>query len=604
MITQKVCERPWAQRNVEKAARVRVTWHLLLRGWLNFKCRLPSVTSAAPARDDVSRVLPAAKFHPIFMSSPLRPQLHRLYLARRQVIFKNHARIARSIFRRPCSCTASLYAESEKGSDTLTKGLDATTKLPKPPADHRELAVTQGLFTTSVYSPGSPLFLPNGSDMLNKLAACLRAHYPQFGFREVITPNIYKKSLWEKSGHWDKYSEDMFEAIGRGATGEKADAELGEDESFGLKPMNCPGHCLVFASEKRSYRDLPIRYADFSALHRNEISGALSGLTRVRRFHQDDGHIFCRPSQIKDEIKRTMAFIDLIYSKIFRLGPYRLVLSTRPANYIGTVSEWNSAEQQLKTALDHTGLAWTVNEGDGAFYGPKIDIILKDSDGKEHQTATIQLDFQLPQRFNLSYVSPQTEPEHRTVESTQGPEFGAAERSGTATPVLIHRAVLGSLERFLALLIEQYDGCYPFWISPRPVTILSVGQTPEELSAVEKLKALLLGLPDNQVESIDAQYVKTPILRPPIQVDVDTSSRSLAKKVREAKSKGYNFIVVVGPKDVSEGKFALMVSTSRNRPETLEILMEKFGKIQEQKPLRLSAQQIRILFEQVMDKYL
>lgn len=534
------------------------------------------------------------------MPSPLRPPLHKLYLVRQPVIFRNHAHIARSTFTRLCSCTASLYR-----SDTAAKSLDATTKpLPKPQADHRQLAVAQELFTTSVYSPGSPLFLPNGSDMINKLAACLRAHYAQFGFREVITPNIYKKSLWEKSGHWDKYADDMFEVRGRGATGEKEDTELGEDESFGLKPMNCPGHCLVFASEKRSYRDLPIRYADFSALHRNEISGALSGLTRVRRFHQDDGHIFCRPSQIEDEIKKTMGFIDLMYSKIFRLGPYRLVLSTRPENYIGTISEWDDAEEQLKTALDHTGLAWTLNEGDGAFYGPKIDIILKDSDGKEHQTATIQLDFQLPQRFHLSYVSPQAELEHHAKSNLEGPEFSAVEGSGTETPVLIHRAVFGSLERFLALLIEHYHGCYPFWISPRPVIILSVSQTPEVLSATHRLKALLSGSPECQVDSIESQYSKAPILRPPIQVDVDTSSRSLAKRVHEAKSKGYNFIVVVGPKDTSEGKIALTVSTSRNRPESLEFLTLKFGNIDEQMPLRLSAQQTRNLFEQMMDNYL
>lgn len=413
--------------------------------------------------------------------------------------------------------------------------------------------------------------------MLNKLSACLRAQYPQFGFREVISPTIYKKSLWEKSGHWEKYAKDMFEVRRRGVDGEKVDAEMGEDESFGLKPMNCPGHCLIFAGETRSYRDLPIRYADFSALHRDEISGALSGLTRVRRFHQDDGHIFCRPSQIEDEIKQTMGFIDLIYRKIFHLGPYRLVLSTRPENYIGEVSEWKNAEQQLRTALDHSGLEWMLNEGDGAFYGPKIDIILKDSDGKEHQTATIQLDFQLPQRFNLSYD----------------------EESGSATPVMIHRAVLGSLERFLALLIEHYNGCYPFWISPRPLIILSVAQSKEELAAVQRAKDLLSGTPD--------KLSKVPILRPLIHIDVDTSARSLSKKVREAKTNGYNFIAVIGPKDAQENTLSLVMSRPRNRPETLDFVdfvKQRHNLRERNGNLILSPVQARQIFEHLQDNYL
>ena len=513
-----------------------------------------------------------------------RLPLHRLFLARRPAIFINHARVAWSIFGRPCSCTATLSAEhGDATKSAVAKSLETTDSgIPQPTADHRDLAVKQDLFTTSAYSPGSPLFLPNGADMLNKLSACLRAQYPQFGFREVISPNIYKKSLWEKSGHWDKYAKDMFEVRGRGATGEKADAEIGENEAFGLKPMNCPGHCLLFASETRSYRDLPIRYADFSSLHRNEISGALSGLTRVRRFHQDDGHIFCRPSQIEDEIKQTMAFIDLVYRKIFHLGLYRLVLSTRPEDYIGEISEWESAEEQLKVALDHSGLDWKLNEGDGAFYGPKIDIILKDSDGKEHQTATIQLDFQLPQRFKLTYD----------------------EESGSETPVMIHRAVLGSLERFLALLIEHYNGCYPFWISPRPLAILSVAQSQGELTAVESARQLLSGMSE-KVEI--GSFSKAPILRPLIHTDIDTSARSLSKKVREANTKGYNFVAVIGPNDVKENTISLMVSRTRNRPETLDFIdfmKQRYNLPESQGNLKLTARQTRQIFEHLQDNYL
>jgi threonyl-tRNA synthetase len=484
-----------------------------------------------------------------------RLPLRALYNSRRHVLFRNHIRAGTSIFSKPCSCTARL-AEDVEPQKTLNP---ATDDPPTPRADHRELGVAQGLFTTSPYSPGSPLLLPNGSDMFTKLAACLRSLYPRFGFREVITPTIYKRSLWEKSGHWANYADDMFEVRGRGASGQNEKAEIGEDESFGLKPMNCPGHCLLFASEKRSYRDLPIRYADFSALHRNEISGALSGLTRVRRFHQDDGHIFCRRSQIEGEIKSTMDFIQLVYGRIFDLGPYRLVLSTRPQdNYIGTQEEWDSAEAQLKAALDHSGRTWSINEGDGAFYGPKIDIILKDSDGKEHQTATIQLDFQLPQRFSLEYISPAPELEKKGI-MTANIDPKLLKESGPVTPVIIHRAVLGSLERFMALLIEHYNGRYPFWISPRPVIILTVSSNEEIVRYAEGVRS---SMNENPMSNSDGFGVDEVFHRPtstPIHADIDSSDRSLKKKVLEAKQKGYNFIVVVGANDVANGTVGLRV---------------------------------------------
>lgn len=231
-------------------------------------------------------------------------------------------------------CSACEPATATPGKESAA---EATTGPPTPPADHRQIGVEQELFITSKYSPGSPLFLPNGAKMFNKLSNFLRTQYAKFGFEEVITPTIYKKSLWEKSGHWENYADDMYAVTGRGASGEREGRQVGEDEEYGLKPMNCPGHCLIFASKKRSYRDLPLRYADFSPLHRNEVHGALSGLTRVRRFHQDDGHIFCRPSQIREEISRTLDFIRLTY-KTLGLGPYRLALSTRPADhFIGTI---------------------------------------------------------------------------------------------------------------------------------------------------------------------------------------------------------------------------------------------------------------------------
>ncbi|KAL1630547.1 threonyl-tRNA synthetase [Neofusicoccum ribis] len=450
--------------------------------------------------------------------------------------------------------------------------------------------------------------------MFNKLANFLRMQYPLFGFREVITPTIYKKLLWQKSGHWENYAEDMFSVQGRGATGQKEAAEAGEDEEFGLKPMNCPGHCLLFASEKRSYRDLPVRYADFSALHRNEISGALSGLTRVRRFHQDDGHIFCRPSQIQEEIKRTLDFVGMVYST-FGLGPYKLMLSTRPEDhYIGTAEEWERAENQLKAALNDSGREWAINEGDGAFYGPKIDIILRDSDGKEHQTATIQLDFQLPQRFNLSYTAPAPSLE-RTGSVTESTSPDLLAQTGPVTPVIIHRAILGSLERFLALLIEHYDGRYPFWLSPRPAIILSLSQDPALLAHVQELAASLAGTPAERDRESEALR-PAPLGRPAVQVDVDTSARALGKKLREARDRGYNHILVVGGKEMQNGVVQLQLWNQPDVARAGDLLRDAVaqqdggadalgeGPVAKGKGVELSTQAVRIYFEKMMDAYL
>lgn len=384
----------------------------------------------------------------------------------------------------------------------------------------------------------------------------------------------------------------MFEVKGRGLGKQEGVSEIGENEAFGLKPMNCPGHCLLFASEKRSYRDLPIRFADFSALHRNEVSGALSGLTRVRWFHQDDAHIFCRPSQIEDEIKKTMDFIELIYSKIFDFGPYRLVLSTRPEkDYIGSLEEWDRAESQLKAALDHSGRDWSLNEADGAFYGPKIDIILKDSDGKEHQTATIQLDFQLPQRFELEYDAPDVEAELRGGT----PEVGNA---GPVTPVIVHRAILGSLERFMALLIEHYDGVYPFWISPRPATIITASSDPKILQYAQEFQADVRNFhedgksafgPEAQsqcLQSLGLERAKETIVP---HFDIDSSERSMSKKIRVARTDGYNFLIVVGAKEVETDTVTVQLWNHR-RPA---LLMQIAG-IEETAVEKLKGSQLRL----------
>lgn len=423
-----------------------------------------------------------------------------------------------------------------------------------------------------MYSPGSPIFLPNGARVFNRLVEFLRKQYVRYGFEEVITPTIYKKSLWAKSGHLDNYKDDMYSVTGytKTAQTEKTASCCGEGENgsaaaeeedegeYGLKPMNCPGHCIIFASKRHSYRDLPVRYADFSPLHRNEISGALSGLTRVRRFHQDDGHIFCRPCQVEDEIKKTLDFVKVVYT-VLRLGvSYRLALSTRPKDhFIGTVEEWDRAEDALKRALDKSGMEWTINEGDGAFYGPKIDIVLKDSDGKEHQTATVQLDFQLPKRFELEYQAPAPEYEARG-ETTEDPNLLA--EYGPVRPVMVHRAVLGSVERLMAILIESYNGKWPFWLNPRQAIILTVNTSEPVVRWAEEVRDVLVGNDSKIYEDLQAGTLPSPErpLRPTgLAVDMDTSARSLGSKIREARANGYSHILVIGEKDVENQQVSL-----------------------------------------------
>ncbi|KAK5992645.1 Threonyl-tRNA synthetase [Cladobotryum mycophilum] len=453
----------------------------------------------------------------------------------------------------------------------------------REPPDHRKLGHQQELFITSIYSPGSPIFLPNGTRIFNRLVDFLRKQYVRYGFQEVITPTIYKKSLWAKSGHLENYAEDMYSVTGNqrasseaagGSCGHNHGKDLEEDSEYGLKPMNCPGHCLIFASKLHSYRDLPVRYADFSPLHRNEISGALSGLTRVRRFHQDDGHIFCRPSQVEEEIKKTLDFVKVVYG-VLRLGvSYRLALSTRPKDhYIGTEEEWARAEDSLKRALDASGMDWTINEGDGAFYGPKIDIVLKDSEGKEHQTATIQLDFQLPKRFELEYQAPAPEYEARG-ESTEDPELLA--HYGPVRPVMIHRAVLGSVERLMALLIENYDGKWPFWLSPKQAIILTVNTSASVVGWAEEVRDILVGnkIPGQGVSPAEDSLTG----QTGLAVDVDTTARSLGSKIREAHTNGYSQVLVVGEQDVTNKQVSLgkeRMSAAEMRDRML-LMVDKF----------------------------
>ncbi|XP_030786109.1 threonine--tRNA ligase 2, cytoplasmic isoform X3 [Rhinopithecus roxellana] len=289
--------------------------------------------------------------------------------------------------------------------------------------DHRKIGKEQELFFFHDLSPGSCFFLPRGAFIYNTLTDFIREEYHKRDFMEVLSPNMYNSKLWEASGHWQHYSENMFTF------------EI-EKDTFALKPMNCPGHCLMFAHRPRSWREMPMRFADFGVLHRNELSGTLSGLTRVRRFQQDDAHIFCTVEQIEEEIKGCLQFLQSVYST-FGFS-FQLNLSTRPENFLGEIEMWNEAEKQLQNSLMEFGEPWKMNPGDGAFYGPKIDIKIKDAIGRYHQCATIQLDFQLPIRFNLTYVSKDGDDKKR--------------------PVIIHRAILGSVERMIAILSENYGG--------------------------------------------------------------------------------------------------------------------------------------------------
>ncbi|KAF1914373.1 hypothetical protein BDU57DRAFT_519343 [Ampelomyces quisqualis] len=504
---------------------------------------------------------------------PLRPLSHALYAATRFRLSPVVKYGSSRVFVRNCSCSTphQLQHTVTIAPDTPANAqLNPTTAdPPTPPTDHRTLAQGHNLFITSPYSPGSPLILPNGAYVFQKLQSFLRAQYPQFGFKEVITPIIYKKSLWEQSGHWDNYAEDMFSVQGRGSKAQTDQAQAGEDEEFGLKPMNCPGHCLLFSDGIKSYRDLPVRYADFSALHRNEVSGSLTGLTRVRRFHQDDAHIFCRPDQILSEIEQTLKFVGMVY-KTFGLGPYKLLLSTRPKDsFIGTVEEWDRAEQQLSSALKNTGSEWAINEGDGAFYGPKIDIILKDSNGKDHQTATIQLDFQLPQRFDLQY---QASPEE--LEAGSQSTMDAGLEPSLRRPVIVHRAIYGSIERFMALLIEHYAGYYPFWLSPRPALVMSLSEDPKVLEHVSRVQSVLSGVQAHDATmQISLESPKPlPLSTTHLPIDVDTSDRSLGRKAKDARLKHYNHAIVIGLRESETDSVSMKILHTHENARVKQVL--------------------------------
>ncbi|XP_072500800.1 threonine--tRNA ligase, mitochondrial isoform X1 [Notamacropus eugenii] len=378
--------------------------------------------------------------------------------------------------------------------------------------DHRRIGKDQELFFFHELSPGSCFFLPRGTRVYNALMTFIRDEYTRRGFSEVRTPTLFSTKLWEQSGHWEHYSEDMFvlqPPESEGATNYQYDHSTKQPRGMlALKPMNCPAHCLMFAHRPRSWRELPLRLADFGALHRTEASGSLGGLTRLQRFQQDDAHIFCAPDQLESEIQGCLDFLRSVYTV---LGfSFHLVLSTKPSSFLGESYLWDQAEQILQQALDEFGEPWELNPGDGAFYGPKIDVHIQDALGRPHQCGTIQLDFQLPLRFGLQYMGQSGVLEH---------------------PVLIHRAVLGSVERMLGVLAENCGGKWPLWLSPLQVVVIPVG-VEQEGYAREVQGAL-------QTAGLMGDLDKDPSL-------------TLGRRVRRAQLSQYNFQFVVGPREQSQ----------------------------------------------------
>ena len=365
--------------------------------------------------------------------------------------------------------------------------------------DHRKLGKELEIFTMQDEGPGFPFFLPNGIIIKNELINYWREVHRRYGYVEISTPMILNRALWERSGHWDHYKENMYFT--------KID-----DEDYAIKPMNCPGGMLVYKTQPHSYKELPIRAGELGLVHRHELSGALHGLFRVRCFTQDDAHIFMMPSQIRSEIKNVIRLFDEVYAT-FGLS-YHAELSTRPENSMGDDATWELATQGLKDALDDLHMNYVINEGDGAFYGPKIDFHLKDSIGRTWQCGTIQLDMQLPERFDLTYTG----------------EDGLKHR-----PVMIHRVVYGSIERFIGILIENYAGAFPLWLAPKQVVVMPI---------TDKQQAY-------------AKEVYDKLFAAGYRVSLDDRSEKIGYKIREAQVQKVPYMLILGEKEATEGTIAV-----------------------------------------------
>jgi len=361
--------------------------------------------------------------------------------------------------------------------------------------DHRKLGKQLGLFHFAEEAPGMPFYLPNGAIVRNELENLSRRFLRKYGYEEVRTPLLMDESLWRQSGHWEHYRDQMYFS--------EADRR-----AFALKPMNCPGHMLIYKSKLRSYRELPLRLAEFGQVHRHEYSGALNGLFRVRTFCQDDGHAFVTPDQIGPEIGKTIAMIGEMYD-LFGFE-YELELSTRPADSLGDGERWEQAEEALSRVLQESGIPYRVNPGDGAFYGPKIDFHIRDALNRSHQCATIQLDYQMPEKFGLSYVD---------------------ENNERKTPVVIHRAVYGSIDRFLGILIEHYAGAFPAWLAPVQVLVVPVADKHADY----------------------AEEARRALGAAGIRAETDARGEKLGYRIREAHQRKIPYVAVVGDAEASAG---------------------------------------------------
>ena len=365
--------------------------------------------------------------------------------------------------------------------------------------DHRKLGKELELFMFSEEAPGMPFYLPNGFIVRNELEQFSRRLQQLAQYTEVRTPFIMNERLWHQSGHWDHYHENMYFS------------EV-DDTKYAMKPMNCPGHMLIYKNTMHSYRDLPIRYSEFGQVHRHEYSGALNGLLRVRTFCQDDAHVFVRPDQIESEIKSMIKLIDSIY-KVFGFE-YSVALSTRPEDSMGSDELWEIAESSLKRVLEEAGMPYDIKEGDGAFYGPKIDFQITDALKRRHQCGTIQLDFQMPEKFDLTYVGQDNE-KHR--------------------PVVLHRAMYGSMERFIGILIEHYGGAFPTWLTPVQARLMTI----------------------NEAHVAYAEQVKDKMQQAGIRVELDARNEKIGYKIREAQVQKIPYMLVIGEKEVAEGSLSV-----------------------------------------------
>ena len=384
---------------------------------------------------------------------------------------------------------------SQKELDEHLRRLEEAKK-----RDHRKVGKELGLFTFHPWAPGATFWLPKGTVLYNTLSNYMRGVLLPSGYVEVKAPIVFNKALWETSGHWDYYQDNMFLV------------KSADDEQMGLKPMNCPGHFLLFGSEMRSYKDLPLRFHEQTPLHRNEASGVLSGLTRVRQFSQDDGHCFVTQEQIGDEVRALIGLVQRVY-RDFGLE-YTAKLSTRPEKFLGEVATWDDAEAALKRALEAAEQPYTLNAGDGAFYGPKIDFDITDALGRKWQCGTIQLDYQMPERFDLKYVGADNA-EHR--------------------PVVIHRAIFGSIERFIAILIEHFAGAFPLWFAP--------------------VQAVVLPIADRHVEY--AERVRQQLAEAGLRVELDARQEKVNYKIREAQLQKIPYMLVIGDREAADGAVAV-----------------------------------------------